>query len=367
MLEDVIATNSSLLLYRSCKDLESEFLNLETAKDVAMLLEISYERLIYHIYGVPDSKKYERFKVLKKSGKLRNISAPSTALKIIQRKLSQVLYGAYKPNSAVHGFVPDRSIVTNAKQHVRRRFVFNIDLKDFFDSIHFGRVRGIFMAPPYALPEEAATVLAQTCCFENRLPQGAPTSPVVSNMVCARLDSELKRLAKNLKCTYTRYADDITFSTTLSQFPKDIAYITTATDSSKSEIKLGSRLALIVQDNGFEVNYKKVRLQHKSHHQEVTGITVNQFTNVRRSFIREISSMLYVWDKYDLLSAHKEYSHRKAKELGVAEEEVPFFSSVVKGKINFLGMVRGKDNDIYLKFLKQYKELANQKLPTEQE
>ena len=367
MLEDVVDDNSSLLLYRSCENLESEFLKLKTGRDVATLLEVSYARLVYHIYKVPDSKKYERFKVLKKSGKIRNISAPSTALKIIQRKLSQVLYSAYKPSSPVHGFVPDKSIVTNAKQHVHKRFVFNIDLKDFFGSIHFGRVRGIFMAPPYALPDKAATVLAQICCFENQLPQGAPTSPVVSNMVCARLDSELKRLARSLKCTYTRYADDITFSTTLSQFPKDLADVTTATNSNKSEIKLGSRLALILQDNGFEVNYKKVRLQHESHHQEVTGITVNQFTNVKRSFIREISSMLYVWEKYDLISAHKMYSDKKAEELGMAKEEVPFFSDVVKGKINFLGMVRGKDDDIYLKFLKQYKELADQELSEKQE
>lgn len=362
MLEDITGDNSSLLLYRDCKELESEFLKLETARDIAQLLQVSYDRLVYHIHKVPDSKKYEQFKILKKSGKLRNISAPSTSLKIIQRKLSQVLYSAYKPNIAVHGFVPDRSIVTNARQHTHKRFVFNIDLKDFFSSIHFGRVRGIFMKPPYALPDKAATVLAQICCFENQLPQGAPTSPVVSNMICARLDSELRKLAKNLKCTYTRYADDITFSTTLSQFPKDLAYVTTATDSSEAETKLGNRLALIIQTNGFKVNYKKVRLQHKSHHQEVTGITVNQFTNVRRSFVREISSMLHVWEKHDLTSAHERYSHKKAEELGIAKEVVPFFSDVVRGKINFLSMVRGKNDDVYLKFLKKYKELAAKEL-----
>ncbi|MEM9092272.1 MAG: reverse transcriptase domain-containing protein [Cyanobacteria bacterium P01_F01_bin.53] len=358
--------NSKLLLYKSCQELKAEFSELKTAQNVARMLEVSYDRLVYHIYKLPNSKKYEQFEVSKKSGGLRTISAPSTSLKIIQRKLSQVLYSTYKPNSPVHGFVPGKNIVTNASQHTNKRFVFNIDLKDFFSSIHFGRVRGIFMARPYELPEKAATVLAQICCFENQLPQGAPTSPVVSNMVCARLDSELKRLAKNLRCTYTRYADDITFSTTLPQFPIALASVEIDEKSSKSTVNLGNRLALIIQDNGFEVNYKKVRLQHQSHHQEVTGITVNKFPNVKRSFIREISSMLYVWEKHDLISAHKRYSEKQAKELGISQEEVPFFSDVIRGKINFLGMVRGKNDDIYLKFLHQYRQLSEEQIVAEE-
>lgn len=358
MLEDVVSDNSSLLLYKSCDELKSEFLALQTRKDVAILLEVSYERLVYHLYKVPDNERYKAFSVLKKSGKARKILAPSASLKTIQRKLSQVLYSAYKPSSAVHGFVPAHSIVTNARQHVRKRFVLNVDLKDFFQTIHFGRVRGIFMAPPYKLPEKVATVLAKICCFDNQLPQGAPTSPVVSNMICARLDSQLKRLAREKKCTYTRYADDITFSTTLSTFPHDLAYINVSVDGGKLKTVVGNRLVSIIEDNGFQVNCQKVRLQHRRHHQEVTGITVNQFPNVKRSFIREISSMLYVWEKYGLVEAQKEYIKKKVENLKASSEEVPFFDDVVRGKINFLGMVRGKDNKIYLKYLNWYQSLA---------
>jgi RNA-directed DNA polymerase len=217
--------NSSLILLKDCEKLKQEFLNLKEPRDIAALLDVTYDRLIYHIYGVPDSKKYLEFKVPKKSGQMRKISAPSTALKIIQRKLSQVLYSVYDPKASVHGFIPSRSILTNAKPHLRKRFVLNIDLKDFFDSIHFGRVRGVFMAPPYNLPQDVSRVLAQICCFSRKLPQGAPTSPVVSNMICARLDSQLRLLAKEHHCTFTRYADDITFSTTLPVFPQRLAYI----------------------------------------------------------------------------------------------------------------------------------------------
>lgn len=193
------------------------------------------------------------------------------------------------------------------------------------------------------------------------LPQGAPTSPVVSNMVCARLDSQLRLLAKDFKCTYTRYADDITFSTTLPSFPKEIAYTTTEEDQLK--IILGERLISIIQGNSFEINQRKVRLQYKSRHQEVTGLTVNQFPNVRREYVRKISSMLHAWDKFGLDSVEQKYKEKRSKELGIPEEEVPPLREVLRGKINFLGMVRGKDNEIYRKYLSWYNKLSRRVIP----
>lgn len=349
--------NSTQLLYRNCDELKQDFFILKTIEDIAKLLEISYDRLVYHLYIVPESQKYKEFSISKKSGHPRTISAPSTALKILQRKLSQVLYSVHEPKAPAHGFLPARSIVTNAKQHLHKRFVLNIDLKDFFDSIHFGRVRGIFIAPPYNLPKEVATILAKICCYSGKLPQGAPTSPIVSNMVCARIDSQLRLLAKELRCTYTRYADDITFSTTLPNFSKEIVY---AVEEDKAKIMLGERLLSVIQSNGFEINEHKVRLQHKSQHQEVTGLTVNQFPNVKRDYVRKISSMLHVWEKFGLDVAEQKYREKRSKELEILEEEVPSFQEVLRGKINFLGMVRGKDNEIYRKYLTWYFKLLNQ-------
>ena len=368
MSTDAFLKKHSTLLLGDCDELKQEFLALKTPRDVARLLEVSYDRLIYHLYQIPENHKYSEFSISKKSDHPRTISAPSTALKLIQRKLSQVLYSVYEPKASVHGFLPARSIVTNAKQHLRKRFVLNIDLNDFFPSIHFGRVRGIFIAPPYNLPKEVATVLAQICCYSNKLPQGAPTSPVVSNMVCARLDSQLRLLAKDFKCTYTRYADDITFSTTLPSFPKEVAY--THTEEDQLKIILGERLISIIQGNSFEINQRKVRLQHKSRHQEVTGLTVNQFPNVRRDYVRKISSMLHAWDKFGLDSVEQRYKEKCSQELekcsqelGIYAKEVPLFREVLRGKINFLGMVRGKDNEIYRKYLSWYNKLSSRVIP----
>jgi RNA-directed DNA polymerase len=345
---------STLFLYQDCDILKQHFLDLKEPKDIAELLEVSYGRLKYHIRREQEDKRYIDFSIPKKSGKLRIISAPCTSLKILQRKLSQVLYCVYEPKAGVQGFVPNRSILTNAKKHVHKRFILNIDLKDFFHSIHFGRVQGIFMKPPYNLPQEVAVVLAKICCYSGRLPQGAPTSPIVSNMICARMDSELRKLANESKCTYyTRYADDITFSTTLSKFPCELAYTENLGDLSK--LVVGGKLKSIIESNGFEINQDKVRLQHKSQHQEVTGLTVNQFPNVKRSFVREISSMLHAWDKFGLTSVEQRYCEKCKKDFEKSGhipkfKEIPSYKEVLRGKINFLGMVRGKDNTIYLRY-----------------
>lgn len=356
---------ATLLLYKNCDELRQLFFALKEPKDIADLLEVSYSRLMYHISRVPESKKYIDFSISKKSGKTRTISAPCTPLKILQRKLSQVLYSVYEPKAAVHGFMPDRSILTNAKKHSNKRFILNIDLKDFFHSIHFGRVQGIFLKPPYNLSKEVAVVLAKICCYSGRLPQGAPTSPIVSNMICARMDSELRKLAEEFKCTYTRYVDDITFSTTLSNFPVELAYIGNV--SGDLEVVINQRLKAVIQGNGFEINDKKIRLQHKSNHQEVTGLTVNRFPNVKRSFVREVSSMLYAWDKFGLESAERRYQAKYLEDFEKSGhqpppfKEIPAFKDVLRGKINFIGMVRGKDNEIYRTYSSWFYRLCKEK------
>ena len=124
----------------------------------------------------------------------------------------------YKTKPAAHGFVLDKNVATNAKGHVKKKYVFNIDLENFFDQIHFGRVRGMLMKPPYNLGEEAALVISQIACYKGKLPQGAPTSPILTNMVCAPLDTQLTKLAKKYNLQYSRYADDITFSTYKADF-----------------------------------------------------------------------------------------------------------------------------------------------------
>ena len=138
------------------------------------------------------------------------ISAPDERLKFLQRKLADKIAQLYRPRNPVHGFVADRSIKTNALAHMRRRFVVNVDLKDFFPTISQNRVEGMLLS--LGIDARVAEILARICCNNRHLPQGAPSSPVLSNMICFRLDKELMSIAKDARCIYTRYADDITLS-----------------------------------------------------------------------------------------------------------------------------------------------------------
>ncbi|MBE9207236.1 RNA-directed DNA polymerase [Nostoc sp. LEGE 06077] len=348
--------SSKLILTDQPESLREQFYSLKQPSDLADLLNVSYSRLVYHIYVVDPNQRYKTFEISKKSGGVRQISTPVTALKIIQRKLNQVLQAVYEIKPSVHGFVKGKNIVTNAQSHAKKRYVFNIDLKDFFPSINFGRVRGMFMTTPYGLHPEVATVLAQICCHNNQLPQGAPTSPIITNMICAKMDSQLQRLAKDCKATYTRYADDITFSTTLPKFPRDLAYI--VNDEDREELIVGNTLLNIISDNGFELNEEKVRLQVKGNHQEVTGLTTNIFPNVDRNYVRQVRAMLHAWAKFGLEAAENEYQEKYECQSKFTMKGKTIFKQVLLGKIEFIGMVKGKENVLYKKCIEQYKILS---------
>lgn len=336
-------------LTRNPNEFRDLFLSLETRRDVASLLEVSYRRLVYHLYISPDEKKYKEFDIPKKGGGVRKIIAPSSALKILQQKLNVILLEVYTPKPSVFSFVNSRSIVDNADKHKNQRYVFNVDLEDFFPSINFGRVRGLFMGKPYNLSPEVATTLAQISCFKNQLPQGAPSSPIISNMICALMDSQLQSLAQKNKCYYSRYADDITFSTSIKTFPQSIAKAKSLTN-----IEVGKELRRIIEANGFAINKNKTRLYPSYRRQEVTGLTVNEFPNVRRKYVRQVRAMLYAWERFGIENAEAEYYKKYDEKFRNPDFELPRFSNIVKGKIEFLGMVRGKENEIYKRYLSQY-------------
>jgi RNA-directed DNA polymerase len=338
-------------LSREPEELERLFFSLHTPQDVGDLLELPYRHLLYILYRGRHRYPYRTFHIRKKSGGAREISAPHPTLQILQSKLNAVLQLVYRQKPSAHGFVAGRSIVSNAHPHVGRRFVLNVDLEDFFPSINFGRVRGTFMAKPYNLPPSVATVLAQICCYEGRLPQGAPTSPIASNMVCAKLDGELQGLAKTYRCTYTRYADDITFSTTLPKFPRQLA--TAATGLARQHLILGPELVSVIESNGFRVNASKQRLQFRDQHQEVTGLTVNRFPNVRRRLVRQVRAMIHAWTKYGLEGAEGEFRERYGRPSRRPGAEPPSFRRVLRGKLDFLKMVKGESDPAYRRFRRQ--------------
>lgn len=350
MQEDIPKKSFDISLVATDAELFNKFSKLQTRSDVANLLEVNEKALIYWLYRQSQSKKYYSFNLIKKSGELREINAPIGSIKILQNKLNKIFKLLYKPKPSVHGFIKikkkkeRRSIVTNARAHVRKRFVLNIDIQDFFPSINFGRVYGMLKSEPFNLPSAPATVLAQICCLNNCLPQGASTSPIISNLVCRRLDVQLQKLAKQYRCTYTRYADDITISTTLKDFPRDIAYI----DNSGKTI-LGKTLINLINDNGFEINQKKIRLQNNQERQVVTGLIVNNRLNLNRKFVRQVRAMLHSWEKYGEEDAQKVFYEKYNTRQRLNQENQPLYREVLAGKINFIKMVRGQEDGIYRK------------------
>lgn len=341
------------------EDIKLNTCSLRSIRGIANVLEVKYASLIYYVRKVPEADKYTKFCIPKKSGGEREICAPIPPLRFIQKKLNFILQNIFSPHYCVHGFVYNRNIVTNANYHTKQEYVLNIDLKDFFPSINFGRVRGIFMVYPFNFNSTVATFLAQTCCYCNQLPQGAPTSPTISNLICAKLDRQLLDFSRENNCRYTRYADDLTLSTYLPNFSKSI--IASESDIPKNVVILADELKKIIADNGFEINERKIRLRNWRQRQEVTGLTVNKFPNVDRKLIRQIRAMLYAWQKFGLDKAEEEYFVRYNKSHRNPEAKKPSFQDVVVGKINYVGMVRGKEDELYRNFCKKLKEL-NQKL-----
>lgn len=318
------------------------------------MLGFPLRTLTWVIYGPRRASYYTAWQVSKRNGRgVREIRAPRSTLYVIQRRLHEILQAQYEPRQPTHGFVLRRNVVTNAEPHVGRNLILNIDLKDFFPTINYGRVRGLFLRNPFNFAEDVANLLAKICCWENSLPIGAPTSPVVSNMICLRLDRELQALAGKRACWYTRYADDLTFSTNRSAFSPGIAALVVSAD--EQTVVLGEELLGILTDNGFAPNPDKTRLRAKHQRQSVTGIVVNERTNVDRRDIRRIRAMLHSWSKFGLSNAQAQFAEHDRKDRHPGAE--PAFQDVLWGLISYLAQVRGPGDSYVQLFTSQFRNL----------
>lgn len=272
--------------------------------ELAILLDIKPAMLSYQLYKISIEYRYTKFEIPKKNGGIREIYAPSGNLKLIQYRLSQLLQNCAEEIRAfhghseskehygiAHGFKRNHSILTNAQMHKTRRFVFNADLQDFFGSINFGRVRGFFIKDKnFSLHPNVATVIAQIACHENKLPQGSPCSPTISNLIGHVLDILLVRLATETGCTYTRYADDLTFSTNKLVFP---ASISRKIAGNGHDWTVGSELNRLVLKSGFRFNEAKTRMQYRDSQQVVTGLTVNRKINSSKEYRCKTRAMVH--------------------------------------------------------------------------
>lgn len=244
----------------------------------------------------PPAGKYTTFEITKKGGGTRRIDAPSDRLKALQRSLADLLYECLKEiedseprkNKLSHAFRKGYSIISNAKAHKSRRYVLNLDLQDFFPSLNFGRVRGFFRTNNhFKLSNLISTLVAQIACNNSTLPQGSPCSPIISELLTHFLDIRLVKLAERNKCSYTRYADDITFSTNQKDFPAPLAV---AVGTSWA---LGDELRSRIVDAGFSINDTKTRMQVRGSRQTVTGLTVNEKVNVPQRYYKLARAMTH--------------------------------------------------------------------------
>lgn len=314
-------------------------------------LGFTLQKFTYYLYHLKE-KAYRTNTIVKKRGGTRTISAPMKGLKRMQRRVADVLSVPYCPKRCVHGFVPKRGIITNAGVHKGKRFVINLDLKDFFPSIHIGRVIGALSSEPFGLQKEVAVTLAQICTFQGVLPQGAPSSPILSNIICRSLDNALLSLAKECRADYTRYADDITISTNRHQIPEQLGKI-------EGECFVPSaRLRQIIEDAGFVLNEEKTRYSTAQGRVCVTGLVVNEKVNVPRFYIRRVRAILHSWEKFGIEQAAEEHFAKFSPKRPSEVDLVLGFKRKVAGMIGYIVMVKGKESSVYKSFTAWIKRLA---------
>lgn len=288
---------------------------------LSLLLGYKYEYLL----GVSNSPKhfYKVFHIPKKNNGVRTISEPLTSLKEIQLWiLNEILYKC-KVSSNAKAYILGKSIKDNAKFHKNRIKVLTIDIEDFFPSISLNKVIGIFRRVGYS--KAVSTLLARLCCMGNGLPQGAPTSPAISNLIMYYLDIRIFGFCKKRSIRYTRYADDMTFS------------------GNFDDNELISFVRSILQRKGFNINNEKTRIRRRHQQQEVTGVVVNEKLQVPRNYRKKLRQEMYFIKKHGLSSHVRQLN----------ESNPDQYVRVLIGRANFITQINPNDTEVkeYLKIL----------------
>lgn len=324
---------------------------IEHAQQLAEVFGIGLAELRFLSYSRRTStvRHYRQFVLPKKSGGERRISAPLPRLKRLQYWILENILLRLPVHGAAHGFVSGRSILSNAKMHVGANVLVNLDLKDFFPSIRYSRVKGLFCSWGYG--EQVATILALLCTEfdfqqvslneqvyfvgegERKLPQGAPTSPAISNLICRRLDQRLVGMAANMEFRYTRYADDLSFSTLVVP--------------ARNVTKLLWRIRQIVRAEGFAIHPYKTAIMRKHRRQTVTGLVVNEKINLDRRAKKRLRALFHEIERNGVALAHWQ-GIRGAK-----------LWSVIKGYVHYIAMVNLNDGAQWLARLQNIKYKFN--------
>jgi retron-type reverse transcriptase len=443
--------------------IKSSFEKMQTRADFLQLLNeakpfvygkkavpFDLNQITWYVNPKLGKKRYKEFTIKKKSGSLRTIHSPVRGLKAIQKTLSFILQCVFEPHNAAYGFVRDKSIVDNARVHIGSRYVYNIDLKDFFPSIDQARAWKCFQLYPFNLNKASsiepeylkwddfkkeylkseepvsflqgkgrmftntpygtiyvassfdiekekyillgnsslktksnkslegtlwlvnkipdtsrliiANIIASLCFTEmeverknvqtgkwekdkrNVLPQGAPTSPIITNIVCQKLDYLLTGVANRFGLKYTRYADDITFSSLHNVYQEDGDFL--------------KELNRIITEQNFNIKESKTRLQKDGYRKEVTGLLINEKVNVQKRYIKQIRMWLYYWERYGYGKAFSFFSKQYLSDKGHVKNNKPDMVSIISGKLDYLMMVKGRDNELCQKLKQRFDKLT---------
>lgn len=264
-----------------------------------------FGKLLYSI----DDYCYHEIKIPKKNGGVRTLDIPSMDLKYIQRWILDNILNKIHVSDYANGFVKNRSILTNAQNHINSECVVNIDLKDFFPTVKFEQVFRIFKY--YGYTKEVSYTLAKLCTYRGILPQGSPASPAITNIICLKLDKRLSALGQKYEATFSRYADDITFS------------------GKKAIVHLLPYAINIIRDEGFAVNLDKTHTSFKHQRQEVTGLIVNgDKVHVSQKFKKRFRQEIYYCKKYGVQSHLKHINNHHS-----------FYKEHMYGQAYFINMV----------------------------
>ncbi|MCI4670808.1 MAG: reverse transcriptase family protein [Bacteroidia bacterium] len=313
--------------------LRKAFLGIRHVNDLCRLLKIDKRRLML----VKSQPRYKAFSIPKKGGGERHIETPSPALKKIQSALNRFLQAVYyfEKSAASYGFIVGvkneddrRNVVTNARKHIGNPYLLNVDIKDFFHAVKKKDVMDMFLGEPFGFQTELASILTQLTIYKGRLPMGAPTSPVLSNMACRQLDEVLVELSTKNKWTYTRYADDMSFSG----------------KEEFGEIQV-NLIRHIIQEQRFKVNEKKVKHFGPEDPKIVTGLLVSKRVELAPGYIETLEKDIEALEKVMLAQNFQgEIDSKWVDQMKIQ----------IRGRLNFAGFVMGKRKQKYLELKDKY-------------
>lgn len=317
--------------YQRQQAMRNTFIQLRSVHELCRLLRVNQRELML----LTKQPRYKSFSIPKKDGGQRHIETPATNLKKVQVALNKYLQAVYyfEKSNAAYGFIVGvrneddrRNVFTNAKKHLGREWLLNVDLKDFFHHVRKDKVIAIFKRAPFHFTDDLPATLAKICVYQGRLPMGAPTSPVVSNFACQEMDEVLIQHSDTLKWIYTRYADDMSFSS--------------HEEITEEQIKA---IEEKIQTAGFKVNPKKIKLYKPEEEKVVTGLLLADKVRLAPGYLDLLDQDLRQLE--EVMRLQNFQGELKTR-------WVEKFRQQVYGRLNFAGFVLGRKN-------KQFRDLKD--------